>query len=386
LKICNENQCTGCTACASICPEQSIKMIINEQGFNYPVINKNMCISCGSCDNVISVLDNHMKTGEHAVLPRKSYAVRLKDANERMESQSGGAFFAIAKSIITSGGVVYGCAYDPSLNVKHIRVDNVENINQLRGSKYVQSDLNDCYWMIKKDLVSERVVLFSGTPCQCAGLLAFVKAKNLDSTNLYTCDIICHGVPSPKVYTDYISFMEGKAGKKIRVINLRDKYEGGWRNHVDSVIYQDGEKRVGKTYVDLFYSNFALRRSCEACQYTSQNRPADITLADCWGINKIRPGLWNDNKGISMVLLQTTKGDILFNEIREEQILDCEELKQGELIQPQMMHSSPIPYQKERFWKDYGELSFEKILKKYTEYGGLKFKIKRRVLKELHKW
>ena len=246
--------------------------------------------------------------------------------------------------------------------------------------------MGNCIYGIESDLKNNKKVLFSGTPCQCAGVIEFAISKKLNIDNLYTCDFICHGVPSPRIYRDYLKFKEDKLGKKIAMVNLRDKSAGGWRKHVDSITYSDGSTEVETTYVDLFYSNLALRESCETCKYTNINRPSDITVADCWGIEKIDPNLWNDNKGISMILIQTNKGKQLLEEVLEKGLFDVKSFKIGDLIQPQMTHSSKVPYQKSNFWKDYGNISYENLLKKYTEYGGITFKIKRKILKMIGKW
>lgn len=313
------------------------------------------------------------------------YALRLKDKECLKKSQSGGALYSLEAQVISTGGVVYGCIYDER-NAVHSRIDFVDDLKLLQGSKYVQSDLGTCFSDVRNDLKDGKTVLFTGTPCQCAGIQTYINCSGVNGERLITCEFICHGVPSPMVYNDYLEFMEVKNGKTIIEINLRDKKASGWRNHVESLVFEDGEKYVGKTYVDLFYSNLVLRRSCEKCMFTKVERASDITVADCWGIEKTRPDLWNDNEGISMVLVQTDKGKDLLDSVVKAGSVDIVELQPEELIQPQMKHPSPVPYQKEKFWKDYHRYSFERILKKYTEYGGIPFKIKRKIMKTLNKW
>ena len=317
--------------------------------------------------------------------PMAWYALRLKDHASRMNSQSGGALFALARHVIDLNGVVYGCVYE-GFDVIHTRITSEEEISRLRGSKYVQSNMKSCFREVYKDLQNNKVVLFTGTPCQCAGIITYIQATGISTSNLFTCDFICHGVPSPKVYYDYLRFMEKKSGKKLSKINLRDKKEAGWHNHVETISFEDGTKYIGKLYVNLFYSNFALRRSCEVCRFTRVERVADITVSDCWGIEKTRPDLWDDNEGISMALIQTEKGRALFEAVLADDYVEVVELSKKELLQPQMQHPSPVPYQKERFWDDYSKYSFEKILRKYTEYGGIPFKAKRKLLKILKRW
>ena len=317
--------------------------------------------------------------------PQWWYALRLNNQEERMNSQSGGASYSFGEHIIKEDGVVYGCVYD-GVNVVHTRIDNLEQLHMTQGSKYVQSHMGQCYKQLLVDLKDSKKVLFTGTPCQCAGLLTFLDKMNIDVFNLVTCEFICHGVPSPRVYKDYLTFMEHKYGKDILNVNLRDKKAVGWQRHLESITFLDGEKYIGRTYVDLFYSNLALRRSCENCKFTKIERVTDITVADCWGIENNRPDLWNDNEGISMVLVQTDKGKNLFDSVVRSGTVDIVELQPEEFVQPQMKYPSPTPYQKEQFWKDYHKYSFERILKKYTEYGGIPFKIKRKIMKTLNKW
>lgn len=317
--------------------------------------------------------------------PSNWYAARLSDRALLKNSQSGGALYSIEKEIIDAGGVVYGCVYDGK-KVIHSRIDNASNLTLLQGSKYVQSDLGTCFIDVRNDLKEGKIVLFTGTPCQCAGVQTYINGSGVNDEKLITCEFICHGVPSPMVYNDYLLFMEEQKAQTITEINLRDKKVAGWRNHVESLVFADGQKYTGKIYVDLFYSNFALRRSCEKCMFTRMERISDITVADCWGIEKTRPSLWNDNEGISMVLVQTDKGKTLFESVVKAGTVDIVELQSEELIQPQMKHSSRVPHQKEQFWKDYHHYSFEQILKKYTEYGGIPFKIKRKIMKALNKW
>lgn len=386
MNLCQYKECTGCTACSAICPVKAISIICDERGFARPLINEKKCIQCGQCEKLVTNLQNHMKTQVYMKKPIECFAVKLKNEKNRMSSQSGGAFYGIAKLFLINKGIVYGCSYDSQLVVKHIRVDKIEELHYLQGSKYVQSEMGNCIYSIESDLKNNKKVLFSGTPCQCAGVIEFAISKKLNIDNLYTCDFICHGVPSPRIYRDYLKFKEDKLGKKIAMVNLRDKSAGGWRKHVDSITYSDGSTEVETTYVDLFYSNLALRESCETCKYTNINRPSDITVADCWGIEKIDPNLWNDNKGISMILIQTNKGKQLLEEVLEKDLFDVKSFKIGDLIQPQMTHSSKVPYQKSNFWKDYGNISYENLLKKYTEYGGITFKIKRKILKMIGKW
>lgn len=384
MKLCSKKNCTGCTSCVNVCPRKAITIKKDERGFLYPEIDNNKCINCGLCTKYIESLNEYMKTEEHCYMPFKAYACKNKNDNIRERSQSGGLFYTLAENFLNNNGVVFGCAYDDDFHVIHKRIDNIKNLNQLLGSKYVQSDLKNCISEIISDIKNNRMVLFSGTPCQVAGISSLLKFKKINLDNFYTCDFICHGVPSPLLYEKYLNLMENKYKSQIVEVNLRDKKAGGWRNHVNSIKFKNGNYIVDKNYVDLFYSNLGLRISCENCKYTTLNRPSDITMGDCWGIEKIKNNLWNDNKGISLALIQTKKGERLFNRIKEN--MDLYQISMNEYRQPQMLHSSPVPYQKENFWKDIKNKKFEKVLKKYTIYGGLKFKLRRKILKIMKRW
>lgn len=384
MKLCSKDECTGCTICSCVCPFGAIEMKENERGFKYPIINEAKCKKCGLCDKVTSNLNSWLENSEHTKKYARIYAVKNKDENKRKESQSGGFFYSLAEVIIESGGVVYGAAYNDNLDVEHIKASDIETLNKIRGSKYVQSDLKNCMSEVIEDLNNNKKVLFSGTPCQIAAIETLVDFKKINKDNLFTCDIICHGVPSPKIYRSFLEFLEKKYNSNAIDVNLRNKKISGWHNYVETVKFANGKTYKGKIYADLFFSNLCLRRSCEQCKYTKENRPGDITCADCWGIEKIKPNLWNDDNGISLVLIQTNKGNVIFNSVQKK--LDVVGLNDEEYNQPQLNHSTNTPKLKRKFWNDYSKKDFEKVLKKYTIYGGNKFKLKRKVLKKLKKW
>lgn len=384
MSLCKQEDCTGCTACMTACPKNAISMEYNENGFLYPKIDKKKCIDCGICTKVCEKLRNHMLEKEHNCNYFKVYAIKLKDDKKRMESQSGGLFTALAETILEKKGVVYGAGFDEKLHVKHMRIDNIDELYKLKNSKYVQSDVNNVFSQIIMDLNNDKFVLFSGTSCQVAGIEALLDFKNINKEKFYSCDLICHGVPSPIIYEKYLSFLEEKNSDKIKEFNFRDKKVNGWHNHVETYRFQKLEqKRISRVYTELFYSNMCLRDSCDKCKYASMNRAGDITIGDCWGIEKTNPELWNDNKGISVALLQTSKGENLINLSRDK--IDIKEIDNN-YKQINMVHPSKVSTQKEKFWKDYKKLSFEKLLKKYTCYGGIKFKIKRKILMKMKKW
>ena len=278
--------CTGCSACLQKCPKQCISMIANEEGFLYPVIDEKKCINCGLCTKVCPQLK---KIKEESTEYPKAYAMRNKNTEELKQSSSGGIFKVLANYVLENDGVVFGVAYDENLNVNHIKVKDKEKLKLLQGSKYVQSNINNTYKEAEKELKKNKIVLFSGTPCQIAGLNSFLM-KYYD--NLITCDLVCHGVPSQKLFKKYIEFLSEKFKSKVVKYNFRSKNKKGW-GLVSQVETKDGKIRFVEPDFDPYYSNFlssnTYRESCYKCYYSNCNRVSNITLADYWGINRIHP-------------------------------------------------------------------------------------------------
>lgn len=309
----NKN-CCGCAACYNICPNDAIKMEENDEGFKYPIVNKNKCVNCGLCKRVCPVINNYLdKTNE---IPT-AYAVKNKNKNDVKKSSSGGVFVAIAKKILNNGGIVYGAAYDDNLGVNHIRIDTLNDLSTLQGSKYVQSNTLDIFKNIKEDLDNNKQVLFTGTPCQVMGLKNYL-IKNYN--NLFTCDLVCHGVPSQKLFKKYISYLEKKYNKKIIKYNFRDKCKKGW-SLTTKVTFEDNTYKFINSDFDPYYSNFlnctTYRQSCYTCKFTSIKRPSDITLADYWGVLSIHKNFYDEN-GVSLVLINSQKAKELFKSLSEK--------------------------------------------------------------------
>lgn len=391
MKLCNNNECTGCSACVSACPQNALELKKDSKGFLRPVIDTEKCIGCEICTNVCQKLLRHMMKDNHKSSFYLAYAAKLKDEQKRMQSQSGGLFTALAETILEKGGIVYGAGFDGNNHIKHFRITELDELNKLKGSKYVQSDINNCFQRIISDLNEGKAVLFSGTPCQVAGIESLLDFKKIDISNFYSCDLICHGVPSPAIYELYISWLESINNASITYFNFRDKMVNGWKNHLETYRFSlpeflcdENKKVVSNIYSDLFYSNLTLGEACEKCKYASRNRPGDLTMADCWGIEKIKPDLWNDNKGISVCLIQTKKGEYLFDMAKNK--MDCFMINAEDYSQPNLAHATSVPCQKIRFWNDFSKMPFDKLLKKYTVHGGIRFKIKRKILKKLKKW
>lgn len=296
--------CCGCGACYNKCPTGAISMQENNEGFLYPVIDEIKCTNCGLCQKACPSINVKYKNN-----PKPDCYAAMADDEIRMKSSSGGMFTLLANYILDKGGYVCGAAFDDDWNVHHIIIDNKEDLSKLRGSKYVQSDTENCYKEIKKLLDADKYVLFSGCPCQVAGLYTFL---GKDYEKLLSVDILCHGAPSQGVWKKYLA--ENFQDKKILNINFRDKSEIGWSCSDCTITLSNNEKIVSNNYTKLFHDSIIIRQSCEECQYSKLPRIADITLGDFWGISNYNKDL-NDGKGTSFVLLNSSKGKNIFKSI-----------------------------------------------------------------------
>ena len=311
-------KCSGCGACVQLCPTQCISMEENGEGFYYPRVNSQKCVSCGKCLK---------QCPQYNIIPGNKestcYAVIHNDSKVLKTSTSGGAFSLFAKEVIEKGGAVYGCSMEKEDNtfvVRHIRVDNMSDLEKIKGSKYVQSIIGDTFLKAKEDLEQNRMVLFSGTPCQIAGLKAFMQK---DYPNLITCEVICHGVPSQKLFQEKIKYIEQDKNKSITVQKylFRSKIHG-WAAYSSYQYNQNGMKK--EKYVlgdkDPYYMSFingnCSRESCYLCQYARKERVADITLGDCWGIEEFNPE-FADPRGVSVVLINNPKAEHIFERTKK---------------------------------------------------------------------
>lgn len=297
LTFTDKSQCCGCESCRNICPKQCIFMKEDNEGFLYPEVNSTDCINCGLCEKVCPVLHPSKER-----IPVAVYAAKHYDDNIRLASSSGGVFTFIAEKVIDEGGVVFGARFNEQWVVIHDYVDTKEKLSHFRGSKYVQSWMGDTYKQVLSFLQSGRKVLFTGTSCQIAGLKLFLRREY---DNLLTVDVICHGVPSPKVWKQYLSEITSTDSMPITNITFRNK-QNGWHNYFLSV--KSGEKELSnistytEIYSHLFLTDLMLRPSCYSCPAKSGKSCSDITLGDFWGIEKIFPE-FDDNKGCSVALL-----------------------------------------------------------------------------------
>ncbi len=372
----SKNNCFGCCACQNVCPTGSISMAQDDEGFLYPHINKQTCISCEKCENVCPTILKHEyedKVGKSFV-----YAAWYEDEDIRRKSSSGGIFTILAKRILENNGVVFGVGYDKDFNVIHKYTDNMNKLEEFRGAKYVQSYIGNTYKYAEEFLKQGSRVLFSGTPCQIAGLQKYL---NNEYTNLLTCDFICHGTPSPKVYKKYISYLSNKYNSKVEKIFFRTK-ENGWGKNQLKIIFKNQKIYEKVNFMDPYLLSFAkniyLRPSCHICPFSNINRTSDITLGDYWGVAKYHPGM-DDDKGTSLVLINTKKGEKIFEKCKSslnyiQSNIDWGIAGNTCLVKPCIPHK-----ERENFFKVLNSQPFEKVLNKYMLPPSLIFRVIKRI-------
>lgn len=379
VDIIDKEKCCGCGACEQICPQRCIILKEDNEGFLYPMINEEYCIKCDLCEKVCPILLNR----KSKIQLSSTYAAINPIEKERVESSSGGLFIAFAKYVIKLNGVVFGARFDADFNVMHDCTEEESKLHLYMKSKYVQSKIGTCYIKVKQFLKSGRLVLFVGTPCQIAGLYAFLK-KNYD--NLITVDIICHGVPSPGVWRKYIDEQKiikgNQIGYKITDIQFREKKMTGWKT--PSFIFKyDNEFIERQSFKDSLWgkslvTNLFLRPSCHTCSFKSLSSGSDITISDFWGIKNIYP-LLDDDKGVSALIVNTIKGHDFIETIN----LIKYECTIGDIVMGNkaLVESWSPNKKRSRFFMDYSKnKSVVKLLKSYTT-DVLKDKIKNVVRK-----
>lgn len=369
-------KCYGCSLCAEICPNNAIKMKSNEEGFLYPKVDNDKCTKCGLCKK-LCIADKERCKIKNVI---SSYALIHKSKEVLSKSTSGGAFTALSDYILDIGGIVYGAVFDWDFKVYHARAENKSTRDMMRGSKYVQSDLKDSYKQVKQDLLNGKTVLFSGTPCQIDGLKSYLKGICTD--NLYLCDLICHGTPSPLIWREHVKLIEKKNKAKLKTYQFRPK-KWGWHIHNECAVFENGKEYYSNAYSDLFktiyYGRLAMRTSCHYCQYSNLNRASDITIGDCRHIENVYPDL-DVYDGVSLVLVNTEKG----RKILEGSSKDIElyPLNIEDVIQPPLQHPGGLAVGRKKFWDYYYQGGYKYAVKKY--YGRL-FTTKYRIKKILKK-
>lgn len=369
------DDCTGCGACMQICPKDAIHMEEDQEGFLHPVIDDELCIRCGLCEQSCHALNEAAKK-----LPQEVCVLQSKDEKLLEASSSGGAFSELARYILENNGCVYGAGWGEQFKVCHKRAENAAEMAEFRGSKYVQSDGEETFRQVKHDLASGKPVLYSGTPCQIAGLYRYLERTRTNTEELVTCDVICHGVCSPELWKGYIEYMGNVRGEEIETVELRNK-KVGWSlpymhiKYTGSDYYKSWDRDI---FYRIFWSHNALREACYRCKYASVERISDITLADGLGFEYIKG--WDTNKGISMVMINTQKGKQLFETIKDRVCI--KEVKTDLANQPMLGEAAHRPEKRDEFWKLYQEQGFSGLAERYSKETIL-FRIKHLLVKPL---
>lgn len=364
--ICPIDYCTGCMACYNICPFDSIKMITNDEGFLYPQIDQKKCTNCQLCKKVCPSKLKKFGINDKMQKP-EIYAAWSLNSEIRIKSSSGGVFFHLAEVILSQNGVVFGAGYDDSFHVIHKYINTIESYSSLQGSKYVQSFIGNTYQETLKYLQDGRDVLFSGTPCQIAGLKNFLLGK--DVTHLYTVDLLCHGVPSPMVFDDFKRYLENKYNSSISNIIFKDK-KTGWKEYSLYINFSDGSydsKLIKESpFLNFFLSNLILRECCYQCQYACMQRQGDISLCDFWGYRPHSIDEYDDDRGISGIIVNSAKGKYMLQAIKKYIYFSSRSINELLVGQTVLSSPSPRPKNKDIFWKEYKEYGFSYVIEKYN--------------------
>lgn len=381
ISIKDKNQCCGCSACVQACPKQCISFDEDEQGFRYPLVNRDICVDCKLCEKVCPSLNQN-----NSKQPLNVYAAINPNEEIRMQSSSGGIFTMLAEVILAEGGVVFGACFDHNWEVRHDYVENKQELSKFRGSKYVQSRIGESFKQAKVFLNQGRKVLFSGTSCQIAGLKLFLRKEY---ENLITIDVVCHGVPSPKIWRDYIEFItrpQGVDGKNtvlyslkakpvITGVSFRDK-TNGWKKFgfelrgkvaygdKNSVLNSDTnqsqillhESVNQNLYMQGFINNLFIRPSCFHCPSKEGRCNSDFSLADFWAI-KLYAKQLDDDKGVTLLYVHSKKALQLLYKINANLV----ELDKDKDLNIAFSKATKEKYPIDDFWKRYSLRGLDSI-------------------------
>lgn len=386
IEVTEKKYCSGCHGCYNVCPVKCITMVEDKEGFLYPAVDKNQCIDCGLCEKVCPIINKKERVNNIT-----AYACINKDEYIRSKSSSGGVFSLLAENIINQGGIVFGAGFDDDFNLVHSYTDNIEGISKYRGSKYLQSKIGNAYSIIKDFLEKGYKVLFSGTPCQIDGLISYL---GKEYSNLMCIDIICHGVPSPKVFKMYRCNLEKKYRGTTKRMTFRCK-DNSWKKYSISLEFSNNDKYISEFNKDIFMRGFLqnlyLRPSCYDCNSKTLNRLSDITIADFWGIDNIAPEL-NDDKGTSLVLINSNKGKDILNQLQDKIIIKEVECNEAIKYNSSAIKSVPNNPKRDMFFKslDSNSDNINELIVKYTKislgkrtykkFRGILSKVKKKII------
>ncbi len=357
INIVKKEDCAGCYSCKNICPKGCIEMESDREGFSYPKVDRDKCIDCNLCEKVCPVLNNM----NNEMIESSAYACKNNNEKTRKTSSSGGVFTLLCENIISKNGIVFGAAFDRDFDVKHMYAETLESCEKFKESKYVQSEIGNTYKIAKSFLDNGRNVLFSGTQCQIKGLNLFL---NKHYNNLITVEIICHGVPSPKVFKLYKQSLSKKYNSNIKNIRFRDK-RLGWNKFSYTTEFENNEvysKPLNEDiYMKGFLSDLYLRPSCYACKAKNFSSNSDVSLADYWGVEK-KHSKFNDDKGTSLVLVATKKGQDIFEEISINMEVSKTDMEYAIENNPAIIKSVKYNKNRDKFFKRIGKKDLEESI------------------------
>lgn len=358
IEIKDKINCVGCGACLNICPNNAIDFITDKAGFNYPIVNKKDCINCNLCEKVCPINNNANNNDS----PRCKLSWN-KDSDIRNQSTSGGVFSALAENIINNDGYVCGVEISDDFSIRHGIINEISELKQFRRAKYVQSDLHNIFSAIKSYLQKDIQVLFSGTPCQVSALKNFLR-KNYH--NLYTVEVICHGVVSQKVFDAYLKSLSKIKNDKIESFEFRNK-DISWERYTNKAFFKTGsiyqEERIKDAYMTGYLKhNLYIRPSCTQCKFKGFPRVADITLGDFWGVEKIRQ--YDTSLGVSAVLLNSIKGEELFSRISDQLYVEDVSLEEIVINNESLVNSVLLGDYSDYFYSKFEKKDFQQLISK----------------------
>lgn len=378
--------CCGCGTCGLVCPKQAIRMMPRELGCLYPMIDYDLCVGCGMCENACAYQSNTEKTGGE--MP--AFAAMAEKSKLLSKSASGGVFAVVAENFLYNGGVVYGCSMEyeeQSLTPRHIRIEQKDKLYKLQGSKYVQSILGETFKRIRDDLREQRQVLFSGTPCQVDALNKYLDGE--DKTLLYTIDLICHGVPSAQFFQDYLKTIEKKRRGNITEFYFRDKTWGWGLNAKYVLINEVGKEKIENisadisSYYSLFLESEIYRDSCYSCKYAGRTRTGDITIGDFWCVEKEHPeymcengGVLSSVDGVSCILVNTEQGKNMLEKFSKDLRCERSEFTKVSKWNRQLKHASSYSDKRRRVMEAYEKMGYKGVEKVFRNNLGVKYFVK----------
>lgn len=378
MEITSKDKCFGCSACVVGCKRNAIKMLEDEKGFKYPIINTELCVNCGKCISVCPA-NRAEQGGITSSSEMEVYAVKHRNKEVLLDSSSGGLFTAISNIVLKKGGVVYASAHNTTLSTVFTRAITAEERDRQRGSKYVQSDIGESVSQVLSDLENGLYVMFVGTPCQVAGIKDAIPLKLQD--RLLTVDIICNGVPSPRLFEDYLHYCEDKFGCKVSEHLHRPK-DKGW-GHVEKNIFANGvtdnSTEISQAWKQIFYTGNAHRECCYSCPFATTNRVSDITIGDYWGIENSTLKIPREG-GVSVYIANNESGKKIINELAEECIIEKSDIETVIRKQPRLRGITASRESRDRFWDEYYKKGSRYIIEKYGRCSKtiiLKHKIKK---------